>query len=83
MKLRSRRCERAKAMQPSLIQAHFQLGKAYRQLGRIEEARHETRLFGAMTNRIDTSRELKGPEEESCLETGEAAGGGKQGAGST
>lgn len=56
---------RAAALQPSLIHAHFQLANAYRQLGRTEEARRETRLFGAMTNRIDTSRELKGPEEES------------------
>jgi hypothetical protein len=52
--------ERAAAMQPSLIQVHFQLAKAYRQLGRTEKARHETGLFSAMTNRIDTSRELKG-----------------------
>jgi tetratricopeptide (TPR) repeat protein len=58
--------QRAISMQPSLIQAHFQLGKAYRHLGRTEEARHETALFSAMTNRIDTSRELKGPEEESA-----------------
>jgi len=55
---------RALAARPSLIQAHFQLAKAYRQLGRTEEARRETRLFTAMTNRTDTSRELKGPEEE-------------------
>jgi tetratricopeptide (TPR) repeat protein len=58
--------QRALAMQPSLIQAHFQLGKAYRQLGRTEAARYETRLFGAMTNRIDTSRELKSAEEENA-----------------
>jgi tetratricopeptide (TPR) repeat protein len=58
--------KRAIAMQPALIQAHFQLAKAYRQLGRTEEARQETRLFSAMTNRIETSRELKGPEEESA-----------------
>ena len=58
--------QRAIAMQPSLIQAHFQLGKAYRQLGRSEEALHEARLFGAMSNRIDTSHELEGPEEESA-----------------
>ena len=58
--------ERAAAMQPSLIQAHFQLAKAFRQLGRTGEARRETRLFSAMTDRIDTSRELKGPEEESA-----------------
>lgn len=57
---------RALAVQPSLIQAHFQLAKAYRQLGRTEEARHEARLFGAMTNRVDTSRELKGAEEENA-----------------
>jgi tetratricopeptide (TPR) repeat protein len=57
---------RALALQPSLIQAHFQLGKAYRRLGRSEEARQETRLFGAMTNRIDTARELKGAEEENA-----------------
>jgi tetratricopeptide (TPR) repeat protein len=57
---------RALAMQPSLIQAHFQLAKVYRQLGRNNEAEHETRLFAAMTNRVDTSHELKGPEEENA-----------------
>ncbi len=57
---------RGVAMQPSLIQARFQLARAYRQLGRTEEARHEARLFGAMNNRIDTSRELKGAEEENA-----------------
>src|SRR5579862_2436205 len=56
--------QRAIVLQPSLIQAHFQLGKAYRQLGRTREARDETRLFDAMTDRIDTSKELKSPEEE-------------------
>ncbi len=58
--------QRALAMQPSLIQAHFQLGKAYRQLGRMEDAGREARLFAAMNDRIDTSRELKGPEEENA-----------------
>ncbi len=56
--------QRAIVLQPSLITAHFQLGKAYRQLGRTMEARSETRLFGAMTDRVDTSKELKSPEEE-------------------
>jgi len=56
--------QRALAMQPSLIQAHFQLSKAYRQLGRMEDAGREAKLFAAMNDRIDTSRELKGPEEE-------------------
>jgi tetratricopeptide (TPR) repeat protein len=50
--------------QPSLIKAHFQLGKAYRQLGRTKEAQDESRLFTAMTDRVDTSLELKGSEEE-------------------
>lgn len=54
----------ALAMQPSLVNAHFQLGKAYRQLGRTEDARNEARLFNAMTDRVDTSSELKGSEEE-------------------
>lgn len=58
--------QRARVVQPALIHTHFQLSKAYRRLGRIEEARRETRLFSAMTNRIDTSRELRGPEEESA-----------------
>jgi tetratricopeptide (TPR) repeat protein len=56
--------QRAIVLQPSLTKAHFQLGKAYRALGRSKEAQHETRLFSAMTDRIDTSSELKGPEEE-------------------
>jgi tetratricopeptide (TPR) repeat protein len=56
--------QRSIAIQPSLVNAHFQLGKAYRQLGRTREAQDETRLFNAMTDRIDTSRELMGSEEE-------------------
>jgi tetratricopeptide (TPR) repeat protein len=56
--------QRAIAVQPSLVKAHFQLAKAYRQLGRTSEARDETRLFDAMTDRVDTSSELKSPEEE-------------------
>ena len=58
--------QRAIALQPSLVQAHFQLAKAYRQLGRSEEARREVKLFGAMTERNDTSRELRGAEEENA-----------------
>ncbi|SPF34206.1 putative Tetratricopeptide TPR_1 repeat-containing protein [Candidatus Sulfotelmatobacter kueseliae] len=56
--------QRAIVVQPSLSKAHFQLGKAYRELGRSKEAQYETRLFSAMTDRIDTSNELNGPEEE-------------------
>jgi tetratricopeptide (TPR) repeat protein len=55
---------RALAIQPSLIKAHFQLAKAYRQLGRTQESQQETTLFAAMTDRVDTSGELKTPEEE-------------------
>lgn len=54
--------QRALVLQPSLIAAHFQLAKAYRQLHRTKEAQEETRLFAAMTGRVDTSRELD-PEE--------------------
>ncbi len=56
--------KRAIAIDPSLIKAHFQLAKAYGQLGRTKEAQEETMLFTAMTDRIDTSRELHGSEEE-------------------
>jgi tetratricopeptide (TPR) repeat protein len=56
--------QHALTLQPSLIKAHFQLARAYRQLGRMKEAQEQTRLFAAMTDRIDTSRELKTPEEE-------------------
>jgi tetratricopeptide (TPR) repeat protein len=49
---------RSLALQPSLIQAHFQLARAYRELGRTQESRRENELFAAMTNRIDTSQEL-------------------------
>lgn len=56
--------QRAIVLQPSLIKAHFQLGKAYRQLGRTKESQHEATLFAAMTDRVDTSRELEGPEEQ-------------------
>jgi tetratricopeptide (TPR) repeat protein len=58
--------QRALAMEPSLIQAHFQLSKVYRQLGRMSDAGREAKLFAAMNDRIDTSRELKGPEEENA-----------------
>ena len=57
---------RAAAIQPSLIEVHFQLAIAYRQLGQNDEARRETRLFGAMANRVDEAEELKGPEERSA-----------------
>jgi len=55
--------QRALIVQPSLIAAHFQLAKAYRQLHRTKESQEEIRLFAAMTDRVDTSRELD-PEEE-------------------
>ena len=58
--------QRALVVQPSLIAAHFQLAKAYRQLHRIKEAKDETRLFAAMTDRVDTSRELDPDEEQAC-----------------
>jgi len=56
--------QRAIAMQPSLINAHFQLAKAYRQLGRTKDAERESTLFGAMTDRVDTSHGLNGTDEE-------------------
>jgi tetratricopeptide (TPR) repeat protein len=56
--------QRAIILQPSLIKAHFQLGKSYRQLGRTKEAQYEAGLFAAMTDRVDTSRELEGAEEQ-------------------
>jgi tetratricopeptide (TPR) repeat protein len=56
--------QRALALRPSLIQAHFQLGRAYQRLGRLEEAGQENKLFAAMSGRIDTSSETRGPELE-------------------
>jgi len=56
--------QRALAVQPSLVQAHFQLGRAYERLGRFEEANHEKQLFTAMNARVDTSSEMRGPEME-------------------
>jgi len=56
--------QRALAVQPSLVQAHFQLGRAYERLGRFEEASHENKLFTAMNARVDTSSELRGSEME-------------------
>ncbi len=53
----------ALSVQPSLIQSHFQLARAYQQLGRGQDAQHEAKLFAAMDGRIDTSKELQGPEE--------------------
>jgi tetratricopeptide (TPR) repeat protein len=52
------------SIQPSLIQAHFQLAKAYRILRRSEDSRNETELFDAMTNRTDTSQELTGADQQ-------------------
>ena len=63
--------QRAIALQPSLAKAHFQLAKAYRQRGRTQEAQYETRLFDAMTDRVDTSAELKGSEEEEAWKQAE------------
>ncbi|HET9309182.1 MAG TPA: tetratricopeptide repeat protein [Candidatus Sulfotelmatobacter sp.] len=56
--------QRAIAMQHSLINAHFQLAKAYRQLGRTKDAEKESTLFTAMTDRVDTSRGLNGADQE-------------------
>ena len=56
--------KRSIAMQPSLINAHFQLAKAYRQLGRTKDAQKEAALFTAMTDRFDTSHRLNGSDEE-------------------
>ncbi len=56
--------QHALTLQPSLIKAHFQLAKSYRQLGRMKEAQEQTKLFAAMTDRIDTSRELRTPEQQ-------------------
>lgn len=56
--------ERSVKMQPSRIQAHFQLAKVYRQLGRTEESRHQAELFAAMSDRVNTSRELNGTNEK-------------------
>ena len=56
--------QRAVSVQPSLIKAHFQMAKAYRQLNRTRDAESETRLFAAMADRVDTSRDLAGSEEE-------------------
>ena len=56
------------AMQPSLINAHLQLAKAYRRLGRTAQAEKENRLFAAMTDRVDTSRRLSTSEERAWKE---------------
>jgi Tfp pilus assembly protein PilF len=53
----------ALSVQPSLIQGHFQLARVYRQIGRTQDAQREASLFAAMNDRIDTSKELQGPEE--------------------
>jgi tetratricopeptide (TPR) repeat protein len=55
-------------LQPSMIQAHFQLAKAYRETGLSAEAEHETNLFAAMNGRTDTASELKTPENQKAWE---------------
>ncbi|MBZ5687442.1 MAG: tetratricopeptide repeat protein [Acidobacteriia bacterium] len=55
---------RASVLQPALIKAHFQLGRAYRQLGLTKNAQHENELFNVLNDRVDTANELAGPEEE-------------------
>lgn len=52
------------SMQPSLINVHFQLARVYRQLGQTEKAEAQSRLFAAMTDRVDTSQALHDPEEQ-------------------
>ena len=54
----------ALALQPSLIQAHFQLQRAYRNLDRLDDAHREAELFAAMANRTDTARESRTTEEQ-------------------
>ena len=54
----------ALAVDPSLIQSHFQLGNAYRHLNRSEDADRETRLYADLVNRTDTSKEFNGPDEQ-------------------
>jgi len=56
--------ETAISMQPSLINVHFQLARAYRQLGLTQSANKQSRLFAAMTDRVDTSQALHNPEEQ-------------------
>jgi tetratricopeptide (TPR) repeat protein len=56
----------ALVLQPSLIQAHFQLSRTYRQLGKKDEAQREELLFAAMSDRVDTSAELRGAEEDAA-----------------
>ncbi len=52
-------------LDPSLIDAHFQLSEAYRQLGRLEDAQRETKLYEEM--------KAKGPDEVTpLLNQGEA-----------
>ena len=58
--------QRALAMQPSLIHAHFQLARAHRRLGHMEDAKREATLFADMNDRIHTSRDFNGPEEEAA-----------------
>jgi len=55
---------RALALQPSIYQARFQLGRAYRQLGRADDAQREIKLFNAMSGRVNTVQEARGPELE-------------------
>lgn len=43
--------QKAIALQPSLNEAHLQLGKAYRNLGKISEAEHENTVFQSIKDR--------------------------------
>jgi tetratricopeptide (TPR) repeat protein len=52
------------SMQPSLVNVHFQLARAYRQLGQTKNADEQLRLFAAVTDRVDTSQALRDPEEQ-------------------
>lgn len=54
----------ALTLQPSLIQAHFQLQRAYRHLGQTDDARREAELFAAMNNRTNTAHEPRTTEEQ-------------------
>jgi tetratricopeptide (TPR) repeat protein len=59
--------QRALTMQPSLVQGHFQLGRAYRELGRIEDAERENTLFAAIKSKTTVPAyftDVRGGDEE-------------------
>jgi len=56
--------QKALALQPALNEAHLQLGKAYRDLGKINEAEHENAVFVTIKDRTPRAVPKEGIDQK-------------------